>query len=176
MQKNKVLTILFPILAFASAVNAETIGDLKVIQKKTILLQAEAAQYKAQSERDEYMAKTTNPANQSVGGSIPPLTSGVVNSKSISSDPDENVLPVVRAVFGANGKLTASLLYTSGSRFEGAVGDVIPGNYQIEKISIDKVVISRNGKKNILIFSKIAPRAVTTNNNSVFPSTPMPLR
>ena len=176
MPKNKVLTLLFPMIAFSFSVNAETVGDLKNIQRKTILLQAEAAQYKAQSERDEYKAKTQDPSGSSLGGDIPSLpASNMVQTN--KGNPDDTVLPVVRAVFGANGKLTASLLYSSGARFEGAVGENIPGNYKIESISMDKVVVSRNGKNNILIFSKVAPHAAsTTNSNSAFPSTPMPLR
>lgn len=174
MQKNKVITLLFPMLAISLTVNAETVGDLKSIQSKTILLQAQAAQYKAQSERDEYKAKTLDPS----GGDIPALPSGnmLTTSKINTSNPDDSVLPVVRAVFGANGKLTVSLLYSSGARFEGSTGDIAPGNYKILSISMDKVLISRNGKNSILVFSKIAPRAPTANTTSAFPSNPMPLR
>ena len=145
---------------------AATVGDLGQIQAETILLQAQAAKAKAAADLKKNQAEA--------GDRIPTLPASIEGIKS----PEDDGLPVVRGVWGANGKLTASLVWSSGARSEVQPGDDIPGGYRVVSISMRSVVISKGGASRHLVFSKDAPRSSSTQGNSGNPmfSQPMPLR
>jgi len=66
-------------------------------------------------------------------------------------------LPVVTLVSGIGDKLQAILRFPNGSRVEVAAGDLAPGGYQVESVSIERVTLSRGKEHYPLAFSANAP-------------------
>lgn len=54
--------------------------------------------------------------------------------------------PVVQSIEGADGKLVASLAFGSGTQQIVRRGDRIPGGWQVSRIAVDTVHISRGGE------------------------------
>lgn len=182
MRKNNALIFGLALIA-VNCFAAETVGDLKTIQAKTILVQAEAAQYKAETERNEYLEKSQTPGSSVTSSpSIMPGVSPMVNpsmgtAKSTAKveEPD----PVVRAVYGANGNMIVTLMYASGAKYDAAEGDTAPGGFKIQSISMSKVLATKNGHSRSLVFSDSAPIMPSAASNGgsdpKFPINAMPI-
>jgi len=185
MRKNNALFFGLALIAFSSVscFAADTVGDLKAIQAKTILAQAEAAQYKAEADRNDYRVKSQNPGSSIENTSpimpgVSPMVSpsvGAGKSTAKTEEPD----PVVRAVYGANGNMIVTLMYASGAKYDAVEGDTVPGNFKIQSISMNKVLASKNGRSRSLVFSDSAPIMPSAVSNSgsdaKFPLNAMPI-
>ncbi|MDQ1090589.1 type IV pilus biogenesis protein PilP [Xanthomonas sacchari] len=111
-----------------------TIGELSKIQAQTLVLKARALQAKAQSE----------------------LTGDTGKASSVVTT-EPSVAPVVSRVYGVGEKLKARFLYEGGSFADEVAGALIPGDYRVISISMERVVVERNGKRQELAFSGTPP-------------------
>lgn len=68
-------------------------------------------------------------------------------------------LPVVTLVSGIGDKLQAILRFPNGTRVEVAAGDLAPGGYQVESVSVERVTLSRGKEHYPLAFSAANPSA-----------------
>lgn len=111
-----------------------TLGDLSRAQGQTVLLKAQAKAEQARNELDAAVRQ------RSAGGG-------------------DDTLPVVRSIFGVNGKVVAMLVYPGNVQVEAVVGDVVPGGYTVGKVNVDtsKVELVRGKQKYAVGLSKIVP-------------------
>lgn len=147
------LPMVFAILGLHRVVLAEegpsgiSVGALSAVQSETILYKAQGERAKALREikGDDLSAGQPFPypyqPSQPVGAAKEPL-------------------PVVKLVSGSTKSLRVSLLYSGGFEIDAQVGGPeLPGGYKLESISMDNVVVSRNGKRYSLGFSSTQPMA-----------------
>ena len=88
-------------------------------------------------------------------------------------------VPAVRSVQGVGSQLYAVLVYAGGAQATARPGEDVPGGYRVKAVSVDRVVLTRNGQDLRLGFSKEAPQAVSDGPvrlNSPFPGTAMPFQ
>lgn len=69
-------------------------------------------------------------------------------------------VPAVRSVQGVGSQLYAVLVYAGGAHATARPGEDVPGGYRVKSISVDRVVLTRNGQDLRLGFSAEAPQAV----------------
>ncbi|MDH0071209.1 type IV pilus biogenesis protein PilP [Stenotrophomonas maltophilia] len=151
-------SLLMLALAAASA-NAQdavpTIGELSRIQAETLLLKARAEKAKAQSE-----------------------LSGDAAKGAVAAVVEPTIAPVVSRVYGAGDKLKARFLYEGGASTDEVVGSLIPGDYRVVVISMERVIVERRGKRLELAFSgtpPVAPRSKEPAQPPTYPFPNMPL-
>ncbi|WP_164153628.1 type IV pilus biogenesis protein PilP [Stenotrophomonas maltophilia] len=136
---------------------APSIGELSRIQAETILLKAKAEKAKAQSE-----------------------LSGDTGKASAAAFNEPTVAPVVSRVYGAGERLKARFLYEGGSFTDEVVGALIPGDYRVLSITMERVIVERRGKRLELAFSGTPPVGPKSKEQAqpaqfTFPSmTPLP--
>lgn len=122
-----------------------TVGELSAIQSETVL-------YKAQGERAKALREINGPALQT--GQALPYSFQATQPPAGADEP----LPVVKLVSGSSKSLRVSLLYSGGFEIDAQVGSPeLPGGYKLESISMDSVIVSRNGKRYSLGFSSSTP-------------------
>ena len=88
-------------------------------------------------------------------------------------------VPTVRSVQGVGGELSAILVYAGGAQATARAGEDIPGGYRVKSISVDRVVLTRNGQDLRLGFSAEAPQSVTEGPvrlTSPFPGAAVPFQ
>lgn len=152
--RNKALWVLcsaitlLPSLGWAAEGNLAglNVGELAIVQSQTILFKAKAERAKAeQSILDEVtLPSTANP--------FQPLSATLRGTNSQSD------LPVVKAVFGSGKRLRATLLYSSGFEIDaGSTSQELPGGYRVVTLTVDNVVVERDGKRFPLGFSHRSP-------------------
>jgi len=69
----------------------------------------------------------------------------------------ESYAPTVKMVQGVGNSLFATFLYPGNMTMDARVGDVISGGYKVESISVNQVVLSKDGEKMRLGFSASPP-------------------
>ncbi|APO88667.1 type IV pilus biogenesis protein PilP [Xanthomonas euvesicatoria] len=161
MYGNKWLTGLL-MLTLVAGVEAQdsvpTVGELSRIQAATLLLKARAEQAKVQSELSGDSTKA---------GATPLI--------------EPTIAPVVSRVYGVGDKLKARFLYEGGASTDEVVGSLIPGDYRVVAVSMDRVIVERHGKRLELAFSGTPPVAPKTKEQVpqppyAFPSMMPPAR
>ncbi|KGE50306.1 type IV pilus biogenesis protein PilP [Xanthomonas euvesicatoria pv. euvesicatoria] len=161
MYGNKWLIGLFLLTLAADAAaqdSVPTIGELSRIQAATLLLKARAEQAKAQSE-----------------------LSGDSTKNGAISLIEPTIAPVVSRVYGVGDKLKARFLYEGGASTDEVVGSLIPGDYRVVAVSMERVIVERQGKRLELAFSGTPPVAPKTKEQVpqapyAFPSMMPPTR
>ncbi|WP_240462731.1 type IV pilus biogenesis protein PilP [Pseudomonas aeruginosa] len=82
---------------------------------------------------------------------------------------------MVRTIYGAGGKMTATFLFPGGYEVDAASGAELPGKYRVESISLDQVVLTdKDGNRVPVGFSSVAPTQAssTAQGASVPPALP----
>lgn len=120
-----------------------TVGELTDVQAETVLAEAKVRLAEAQAKLDGKVS-TSVPTGLSA---VPP------------EDPEDVALPapVVRTIYGSGGRMTASFLFPGGYEADAGAGQELPGGYRVESISMDKVLLSKDGKRFPVGFSNTAP-------------------
>lgn len=81
-------------------------------------------------------------------------------------------VPTVRSVQGVGAQLAAVLVYVGGAQATARAGEDVPGGYRVKSVSVDRVVLTRNGQDLRLGFSAEAPQGAS--DGPVRLSTPFP--
>ncbi|KTT49669.1 hypothetical protein SB11R_10030 [Pseudomonas oryzihabitans] len=124
-----------------------TVGELSQVQSQTLLLEAMVKRAEAQQKLDH----PNSPANAPAAAlTYPAPTAG-------SEPAAAEQLPVVKLVYGNGKALHATLLFSGGYDVDATAGMDLPGGYRVTSVSLDSVVVSRNGKHYPLGFSNRAP-------------------
>ena len=76
-----------------------------------------------------------------------------------TSSIDKTGRPVVRSIEGADGKMTATLAFSSGMQQIVRRGDTLPGGWTVTRIDIDAVQITRGKEKARLPYGFEPPQA-----------------
>lgn len=160
--RNEPTLLMFLALASLSAAcaAAETassmgidVGTLSEVQSQTVLFKAQAERAKAQ--------------NSIEGASTPPPTAIAQpylpqpqrTAAPVPTPAPSEGLPVVSMISGSRRAPHATLLYSSGYEVEAqSVGSQLPGGFKLASISLDGVVLIREGKLFPLGFSNRAPQ------------------
>jgi type IV pilus biogenesis protein PilP len=137
-----------------------SVGELSKVQSETFL-------YKAQAERAAALRAIDGAqTNQPRPYSVEPAQLG---------SSSEELLPVVELVYGSSRSLHATLLYSGGGEVDAQVGgQELPGGYKAGGISLDSVVLTRNGKRYPLAFSTSAPSNRYQGTSSRVPVSGLP--
>lgn len=101
----------------------KTVGDLAVANQETLWFQAQTLRAKA---RKEYL-ETSQTSDRTMDGA-----------------------PEARGVQGVGTKLRAEFVYPSGAVTYAKAGDTLPGGYKVERISVEELVISKDGTRQTL--------------------------
>ena len=135
---------------------AGTVGELAEIQAQAILTEAKVrlATAQRQLEGKGETGQVVSAQGQTFAMPVP---------------------PVVRTIYGAGGKMTATFLFPGGYEVDAASGAELPGNYRVESISLDQVVLTdKDGNRVPVGFSSVAPTqaASSAQGASVPPALP----
>jgi hypothetical protein len=101
----------------------KTVADLAEVNQETIWYQAQTLRAKA---RKEY------------------LDSSQIQDRTMEGAPE------ARGIQGVGDKLRAEFVYTSGAVTYAKAGDTLPDGYKVERMSVQEIVISKNGVRKIL--------------------------
>ncbi|PSD28863.1 type IV pilus biogenesis protein PilP [Stenotrophomonas maltophilia] len=82
-------------------------------------------------------------------------------------------LPVVRGIFGANGKRYVSFLYPTGGVAEAQAGGTIPGDYTVRSFDATGVVLSKGKRTYRIPFSMQAPTVPPSQPMGATPYSPI---
>lgn len=136
---------------------ASTLGELSDTQSQTILTEARLrlaeAQAKLKALTGENVSSPSTPATVPMGDRHLPL-------------------PVVRAIYGVGGRMTASFLFPGGYEADGGAGQELPGGYRVDSVQLDRVMLSRDGQRFPVGFSHRVPSPPAPGPESVSPLTP----
>lgn len=119
---------------------AATVGELTDVQAATVLAEAKVRLAEAQ-------AKLDGKASPSVPSELSALPHRDIDLPA----------PVVRTIYGSGGRMTASFLFPGGYEADAGAGQALPGGYHVESISLDQVLLSKDGKRFPVGFSNVAP-------------------
>ncbi|HEH8421540.1 TPA: type IV pilus biogenesis protein PilP [Pseudomonas aeruginosa] len=145
---------------------AGTVGELAEIQAQAILTEAKVRLATAQRQLEG-----KGEAGQVVSAQGQTFAMPVPAPPTIT----QPVPPVVRTIYGAGGRMTATFLFPGGYEVDAASGTELPGNYRVESISLDKVVLTdKDGNRVPVGFSSVAPTqaASSAQGASVPPALP----
>lgn len=145
--RNSALVVLMAAVPVACLAQA-TVGDLSKIQGDTLIIKAKVNRETAQAELDARI--------RAGGGGVP----------------TDDVVPVVKSVYGAGNALVANFLYPNGTTLEARVGDTLNGGYKVAKIGVDKVELVKN-KRSIQIGFSATPPAAAVAPAVTMPGAPM---
>lgn len=109
----------------------ETVGVLGRLYEQRLLIKAQAELMNAQAQLKTKDATTAKIA--------------------------QSYAPTVKMVQGVGNSLFATFLYSGNMTMDARVGDTISGGYQVLAISVDQVVLSKNGERIRLGFSASPP-------------------
>jgi type IV pilus biogenesis protein PilP len=119
------------------ASGVHTIGELDRIQSELIIAQAR-----------RQLAEAKKALEQTQGDADPNATAAPL-------------IPVVAGVFGPQAQPYARFLLGAGAEAIGRPGDVLPGNFRVVSVSVERVVIKdRAGRVQIARFSSTPPESV----------------
>ncbi len=126
-----------------------SVADLAKIQGQTLILKAQEAKTTV-----EKRIKDLKDGQQTqLGADQQPMSSPMFNQPGMpypgSNQPTakkEQKAPVVSSVMGAGDKLYAIFKLDDGSELQAKVGGSLPGGYLVNKISLDEVLLSKDGK------------------------------
>lgn len=107
-----------------------TVGELSDVQAQTILAEAKVRLAEAQSK---------------LLGAEPSSSAG--NESTLPPRDISLPAPVVRTIYGSGGRMTATFLFPGGYEADAGAGQDLPGGYRVEAISMDKVMLSKGGKR-----------------------------
>lgn len=141
---------------------AGTVGELAEIQAQAILTEAKVRLATAQRQLE---GKGETGQGQTFAMPVPAAPPTIT----------QPVPPVVRTIYGAGGKMTATFLFPGGYEVDAASGAELPGNYRVESISLDQVVLTdKDGNRVPVGFSSVAPTQAssTAQGASVPPALP----
>ncbi|MGN3708690.1 type IV pilus biogenesis protein PilP [Achromobacter xylosoxidans] len=88
-------------------------------------------------------------------------------------------VPTVRSVQGVGAQLSAVLVYVGGAQATARAGEDVPGGYRVKSVSVDRVVLTRNGQDLRLGFSAEAPQGASDGPvrlSSPFPGAAAPFQ
>ncbi|MGG2494323.1 type IV pilus biogenesis protein PilP [Pseudomonas aeruginosa] len=144
---------------------AGTVGELAEIQAQAILTEAKVrlatAQRQLEGKGETGQVVSAQGQTFAMPAAAPTIT--------------QPVPPVVRTIYGAGGKMTATFLFPGGYEVDAASGAELPGNYRVESISLDQVVLTdKDGNRVPVGFSSVAPTQAssTAQGASVPPALP----
>ncbi|ANN80808.1 type IV pilus biogenesis protein PilP [Bordetella flabilis] len=89
---------------------------------------------------------------------------------------EESYAPTVKMVQGVGNSLYATFLYPGNMTMDAREGDVISGGYKVESISVNQVVLSKEGERIRLGFSASPPTPLPSLESSGYAVPPMPGR
>ncbi len=142
------------------------VGELGKVQSQTILFNAQAAMAEAQRS----ITGGTTSSNQAVSFPVQTLNTP---APAISTASSQQALPVIKAITGTSDKLRATLLYSSGIEVDATAGSRdLPGGFRVAQITLEGVVLEKNGERFLLGFSNRAPGSVGLAPPSVQPAMP----
>lgn len=139
------LTLLLSLPANAAEVSKLTVGSLSDVQAQAVMAEAKV---RLQTALDRL------PAEMKGGATAAPTSS---SSKALRDAPLPE--PVVRTIYGSGGRMTATFLFPGGVEADAGAGQDLPGGYRVESISMDKVMLSKDGRRFPVGFSSVAPSA-----------------
>jgi len=140
------LCLLGSLTPLSQPAHATTVGELTDVQAQAVLAEAKVRLAEAE-------------------GKLPQKPGTTVASSSTAAHPPKDVdlpAPVVRTIYGAGGRMTASFLFSGGVEADAGAGQDLPGGYHVESVSLDKVMLSKDGKRFPVGFSNVAPSAPTS--------------
>ncbi|EIU7132058.1 type IV pilus biogenesis protein PilP, partial [Pseudomonas aeruginosa] len=107
---------------------AGTVGELAEIQAQAILTEAKVrlATAQRQLEGKGETGQVVSAQGQTFAMPMPAAPTTIT----------QPVPPVVRTIYGAGGKMTATFLFPGGYEVDAASGAELPGNYRVESISL----------------------------------------
>ncbi|WP_323025684.1 type IV pilus biogenesis protein PilP [Castellaniella sp.] len=85
----------------------------------------------------------------------------------------ESYAPTVKMVQGVGNNLFATFLYPGDMAMDARVGETISGGYKVESISVNQVVLSKDGEQIRLGFSASPPTPLPALDNQAGPMSPM---
>ncbi|VXC24364.1 Type IV pilus biogenesis protein PilP [Pseudomonas sp. 8Z] len=141
-----ILCLLGCLTSLSQTAHATTVGELTDVQAQAVLAEARVRLAEAQAK-------------------LPPKPNTTAASTGTTTQPTKDVdlpAPVVRTIYGAGGRMTASFLFPGGVEADAGAGQDLPGGYHVESVSMDKVMLSKSGKRFPVGFSNVAPSASTT--------------
>lgn len=121
---------------------AATVGELTDVQAQTVLAEARVRLAEAQAKLEG--RETLPPSAEPSAMPLPPREVALP-------------APVVRTIYGSGGRMTASFLFPGGYEADAGAGQELPGGYRVESITMDKVLLSKDGKRFPVGFSNTAP-------------------
>ncbi|WP_438299542.1 type IV pilus biogenesis protein PilP [Pseudomonas sp. NMS19W] len=128
-------------LAAVPDLSGINVGELGKVQSETILFKAKAERSKAELEANGTLPSSPQPVAQfPAPGFTPTMTP-------TSPAPRQSFLPVVKEISGSGQKLRASLIYSDGSEVDAKPGSEVPNGFRVQQITLDGVVLSKEGKR-----------------------------
>ena len=141
-------TLLYLATALAHAQSAgRTVGDLDYVNQETLWFEAQKKLAKAKQD----LSDGTRVEDRSADG-----------------------IPSVQGVQGVGNQLRAKFVYPSGAVTIAKAGDTIPGGFRLNSISIERVVLSKDGSAHVLSFSNGAAGGDTSAQALLTPPRPTP--
>ena len=144
MERNKLLTItavimfltiLSPSIAMTNEI--KSVGDLDELQSQTTYYKALNARNKAKDEVGLINQNSSNAISNNT-------TTGAQNMP----------LPKITKILGSGSILFVRLIFPDGTESTKRKGDLIPGGYRLNKVSLDEVSVS-NSTGNIFILTEV---------------------
>ncbi|APB66771.1 TPA: type IV pilus biogenesis protein PilP [Pseudomonas aeruginosa] len=135
---------------------AGTVSELAEIQAQAILTEAKVrlATAQRQLEGKGETGQVVSAQGQTFAMPVPAAPPTIT----------QPVPPVVRTIYGAGGKMTATFLFPGGYEVDAASGAELPGNYRVESISLDQVVLTdKDGNRVPVGFSSVAPTQASSS-------------
>jgi len=137
-----------------------TVERLAEMQGSTALINAQAAQIKAQAELQEAhnaLREAILEGAELSGGSIKSEDAAQEN-KAVSVE----LLPKVLSIYGADKNFYALLRYPSGLRVDVRVGEKLDDDYVVKSITASRVMVSRDGETRPLQTYSVSTTSVSS--------------
>ena len=128
-------------LAAVPDLSGINVGELGKVQSETILLKAQAERTNAQLEAHGILPNAPQPVAQFPAPGLTPTMTAT------SPGLRQSALPVVKEISGSGQKLRASLIYADGSEVDAKPGSELPNGFRVQQITLDGVVLSKEGKQ-----------------------------
>ena len=110
-----------------------TVGQLSQIQAQTMLLEAEAKRAAAKA----LLLKNKLDAGEDIAA-----LGGQQSESIIASD-----LPTVTGISTMGGRLYATFRYQNGTSSRASAGEIIPGNFKVTEISLERAVVTKGDRR-----------------------------
>lgn len=126
-----------------------TVADLAKIQSQTLILKAQEAKKAVEKRINELKdgrSSETASEQQGLNGQMFPQPGMPYTGGMQVEQKKEAKAPAVASIMGSNGKLYAIFKLSDGSELQAGEGGSLPGGYVVSKITLDEVMLSKNGK------------------------------